>query len=275
MLLLMILSVYVPKPAFPILRLPFRMRIGIKYSLTGLSTEYMLLPGLPEEETSYRRRKVERYSLAVVHVVLFEERACGGACSSPIRHEHLSAFKKESIDMDSAEIDTCLQALDEELGHRPVRKPVRLTVVGGVYMLYFLRNRASTKDVNVVPLDFPDTTQPNKETRAFRAAVNAVAKKYQLRRDWLNDVVAAFIPPPGPLTLWRAYTHLYVYVPQADFMLVLKLLAGRKRDADDIAALCRCLDIHTREHAQALVDRYADRQWQRECMLEVTLDAIF
>lgn len=177
--------------------------------------------------------------------------------------------------MDSAQIDTCLHALDEELGHHAIRKPVRLMVVGGVYMLFFLRNRASTKDVNVVPLDFPDTTHPNKETKAFRSAVNAVAKKYQLRRNWMNDVVAAFIPPPGPLTLWRAYTHLHVYVPQADYMLVLKLLAGRQRDMEDIAALGQCLGIQTREHIQALVDRYADRQWQRECMLKITLDALF
>jgi hypothetical protein len=91
----------------------------------------------------------------------------------------------------------------------------------------------------------------------------------------MNDVVAAFIPPPGPLTLWRAYTHLHIYVPQADFMLVLKLLTGRKRDADDIAALCQQLGIHTRVCAQAIVDRYADRKWQRECMLEVTLDTTF
>ncbi len=142
-------------------------------------------------------------------------------------------------------------------------------------MLFFLKNRASTKDVDVVPLDFPDTTNPNRETKAFRSAVNAVAKQYRLRRDWMNDVVAAFIPPLGSLTLWRTYTHLQVYVPQADCMLAPKLLSGRPRDEEDIAALCQQLNIHTREQAQALVDRYADWQWQQECMLEATLDALF
>jgi hypothetical protein len=89
----------------------------------------------------------------------------------------------------------------------------------------------------------------------------------------MNDVVAAFTPPLGSLTLWRTYTHLQVYVPQADCILALKLLSGRPRDEEDIAALCQQLNISTR--AQALVDRYADRQWQQECMLEATLDALF
>ena len=33
--------------------------------------------------------------------------------------------------MDSSEIDTYLRALDEELEKRPIRKPVRIVVVGG------------------------------------------------------------------------------------------------------------------------------------------------
>ena len=35
------------------------------------------------------------------------------------------------------------------------------------------------------------------------------------------------------------------------------------------------LAIQTREQAQALVDRYAERGWQQECMLQATLDALF
>ena len=50
---------------------------------------------------------------------------------------------------------------------------------------------------------------------------------------------------------------------------------ARARDAEDITALRAQLAIHTREQAQALVDRYADRPWQEECMLQATLDALF
>lgn len=177
--------------------------------------------------------------------------------------------------MESEEVDTYLHALDEELERRKLNKPVRLAVVGGIYMMFFLKNRSSTKDVDIIPLDFPDTTEPTRETRAFRSAVNAVARRFQIRRDWMNDVVAAFTQELGALHLWREYPNLQIYVPNAECILVLKLLAGREKDEDDILALCEMLDIQTREQAQELVDRYADRSWQEECVLEKTLGDLF
>lgn len=177
--------------------------------------------------------------------------------------------------MESEEVDAYFQALDEELEKRKIHKPVRLAVVGGVYMMFFLKNRASTKDIDVIPLDFPDTTEPSQQTKVFRSAVNAVAKRYQIRRDWMNDVVAAFIQELGALNLWRSYSNLQIFVPNAECILVLKLLAGREKDEDDILALCELLDIQTREQAQDLVDRYADKNWQKECVVEKTLDDLF
>jgi hypothetical protein len=91
----------------------------------------------------------------------------------------------------------------------------------------------------------------------------------------MNDVVAAFIPDLGPLSLWREYPHLHIYVPSAEYILALKLLAGREKDEDDILTLCETLHISSREQAQSLVDRYANSQWQNECSLQVTLDALF
>jgi predicted nucleotidyltransferase len=177
--------------------------------------------------------------------------------------------------MEGDEIERYFQALDEELAERTLKKPVRLVVLGGVYMMFFLKNRSSTKDVDIVPLDFPDTMKPNQDTKVFRSAVNAVAKKFQLKRDWMNDVVAAFIPDLGPVSLWREYTNLHIYVPTAEYILALKLLAGREKDEDDIMSLCSMLHIETREQAQALVDRYAEPSWQNECTIQVTLDALF
>jgi hypothetical protein len=177
--------------------------------------------------------------------------------------------------MESQEVEHYLQELSDELELRKIKKPVRLVVVGGVYMMLVTQTRASTKDVDIIPLDFPDTAQPNQATKIFRSAVNAVAKKYHMRRDWMNDVVASFVPDLGAVTLWRAYGNLQIYVPQAEYILALKLLAGREKDEDDIVALCERLCIETREQAQELVDRFANQQWQQECMLQQTLDAIF
>jgi hypothetical protein len=177
--------------------------------------------------------------------------------------------------MTEQEIEYYLQALNEELAHRAIEKPVRLAIVGGVYMVALVGNRASTKDIDIIPLSFPDTMNQDKQTRVFRSAANAVAKSYRIKRDWINDVVAAFAPDPGPLTLWRNYSHLLVYAPSAEYILALKLLSGRDRDEEDILALCKKLHIQTCEQAQTLVDRYASPQWQKECNLQATLDALF
>lgn len=179
--------------------------------------------------------------------------------------------------MQRQEIEQYLQELNEELAGRAIAKPVRIVVVGGVYMLTFVQNRTSTKDVDIIPLSFPDSMTPNKHTRAFRSAANAVAKKHQIRRDWMNDVVASFVPEPDmkQLRLWHEYSNLHIYVPSADYILALKLLAGRERDEDDIVALCTLLQVGTREQAQVLVDRFASKEWQRECCLDATLDMLF
>lgn len=49
---------------------------------------------------------------------------------------------------------------------------------------------------------------------------------------------------------------LEVYIPPGEYILALKLLAGRPKDRDDINALCQQIKIQTREQAQQLVDRY-------------------
>lgn len=179
--------------------------------------------------------------------------------------------------MESQEIETYLQALNAELARRAINKPVRLVVVGGVYMMSMMHNRTYTQDVDVIPLGFPDTMNANKETKAFRSAVHAVAKTYGMKRDWMNDVVASFIPSEdvGPVTVWREYEHLHILFPEPAYILALKLLAGRKKDEEDIQVLSEQLHIETIEQAQVLVDRYATRKWQQECMLGETLDNLF
>jgi hypothetical protein len=177
--------------------------------------------------------------------------------------------------LSTQEIDLYFQTLNEELEKYPIAKPVRLVVVGGAFMISFIKNRTATKDVDIIPLSFPDTMKQDQTTKAFRSASNAVAKKHGIRRDWINDVVAAFAPEVGPVTLWHDYANLQVYVPAPEYILVLKLLAGRDRDEDDIQALCTLLNVQSRERAQELVDRYTSPQWQLECNLNATLDALF
>lgn len=89
--------------------------------------------------------------------------------------------------------------------------------------------------------------------------------------DFLRD---ASIVPEG--TLWRTYWPLEVYIPPDDYILALKLLAGRTKDQEDIQALCQQLHIRTRQQAQQIVDRYIpDKQVQQLNELDEQLDALF
>jgi hypothetical protein len=69
---------------------------------------------------------------------------------------------------------------------------------------------------------------------------------------------------------------LEVYIPPNDYILALKLLANRRKDQNDILALCQQLCIQTREQAQQVVDCYVpDREVQQLSNLKKTLSILF
>ncbi|HEY6408793.1 MAG TPA: hypothetical protein VIY29_15135, partial [Ktedonobacteraceae bacterium] len=77
-------------------------------------------------------------------------------------------------------------------------------------------------------------------------------------------------------TLWRRYGMIEAYIPPGEYILALKLLAGRQKDWDDIYALCQQLKIRTRKQAQQLVDRYIpNKQVQQINDLDDTLNFFF
>src|SRR5690349_1698760 len=85
------------------------------------------------------------------------------------------------------DIEQLLQELGSELVER-FDSPVQILLIGGAYMLLTLHNRETTQDVDIYPLNIPDSTQPDKQTKRFLAAVRVVAKRYGIPRSWLNDV---------------------------------------------------------------------------------------
>lgn len=176
------------------------------------------------------------------------------------------------------DIESALAALGQELQHLGVHKPIHLLLVGGAYMLTQIGNRLSTNDVDVLLKDVEfSTTSPLSQT--FHAAVRAVARQQGLPNTWLNDLIGDFLRDTGTApegTLWRSYGMLAVYVPPSEYILALKLFAGRPKDREDIASLCQVLQIRTRTQAQQLVDRYIpNKQIQQFNHLDETLDEWF
>ncbi|TME07361.1 MAG: hypothetical protein E6I80_11750 [Chloroflexi bacterium] len=63
---------------------------------------------------------------------------------------------------------------------------------------------------------------------------------------------------------------------ETEYILALKLLAGRPKDRGDIQLLCRQLQVGTRIQAQQMVDRYIpDKQVQQLNHLDMTLSTLF
>ena len=180
--------------------------------------------------------------------------------------------------MQAQEIEQHLAELGQELLAQGTKQPVRILLIGGAFMLTQIHNRANTNDIDVLLKDVDDSTTSTLY-RTFKNAVRAVASKQNIPGSWLNDVIGDFIRDIGNVpegTLWKTFYVLEVYIPPSDYILALKLLAGRQKDRNDIYALRQQLLIQTREQAQDLVDRYIpNKQVQQMNNLDVTLRTFF
>ena len=108
-----------------------------------------------------------------------------------------------------------------------------------------------------------------------QAFIDSIARKIAAKRgwpdDWINDGVRTFLSPsvdaPDGHELMGTYPTevrpgLRVYVPTAEYMLAMKLMAMRiddttaGKDKDDILSLMSILDIKTRNELIAAASAY-------------------
>ncbi len=180
--------------------------------------------------------------------------------------------------MQAHEIEHALALLGQELQDRGIQHPIRILIVGGAYMVTQLQNRPSTQDIDILFKDLPDP-MASPLYPILTSAVHAVASRVSLPDHWFNDIIGDALRINGVVpdgTLWHVYAMLEVYIPPAEYMLALKLFAGRDRDRDDILALCQQLGITTRQQAQDILDRFIpDRQTQQLNQVDDTLTDLF
>ncbi len=183
--------------------------------------------------------------------------------------------------MKAKEIENYLAQMGQELADSGITSPVHILLVGGAFMLTQMKVRRTTDDIDVVPLDEDKHDEATGAPLAVALwnAAHAVAAKHALPPLWFNTLIADFIRAAGTVpygTLWHRYGPLEVYLPPKEYMLVLKLLANRKKDRADIKALCKALGINTREQAQNLVNAYIpDQKTQTEFLIPTTLTILF
>lgn len=127
-------------------------------------------------------------------------------------------------------------------------------MLGGAVMVTQVKNRSSTRDVDIVV-----ATNDPLLYRTIKHAISLVAQEHSLPDEWLNDDVTVIIDqighPRKPI-VWRRFDNLTVYVPELEYILALKLFAGRAQDDRDIQALAKKLQLDKHDAAWQVVRSY-------------------
>jgi hypothetical protein len=159
-----------------------------------------------------------------------------------------------------------------------ISKPVRLLLIGGAYMMLLANAPRTTDDIDICWLE--EGEDFHKARLALRDAVQAIASKHTLSPNWFNYLTQMLIydkiiMPRGKL--WKRYGPLHVYAPPKEYILALKILAGRDQDLADCRLLLPQTRIRTRKQAQRVLDRYILPEAQQDEAETITssLDVLF
>lgn len=163
----------------------------------------------------------------------------------------------DTIDaMDAFEIETYLDALGQELANRRVEQPICIMIIGGAYMLLIEHAPRTTNDVDFFWLE-EEAFLHKREILSMCAL--AVTRKHNLDSRWFNYLSQIIMQNEVIVPncqLWKQLGPLHIYTPPKEYILALKIMAGRDKDLDDCAILLPQTTITTQEQAQQLLDCY-------------------
>jgi hypothetical protein len=144
--------------------------------------------------------------------------------------------------LDRAAITEALRRLGERLAYRGI--VADLYVFGGAAMALAYDLRRSTRDIDAL-------FEPH---GAVLAEAQAVALELGLPQWWLNEQASSYVAPGGDADAPVVFEHpgLRVHAASPQHLLAMKVLAGRRRDADDIRLLAERLGLTTAAEVQAV-----------------------
>ncbi len=147
--------------------------------------------------------------------------------------------------MTSEEIEKYLSEINDELAAKDVIGEI--CIYGGAAMCLAFKARPATKDVDAI-------FEP---VKTIRGAISRIAEKYNLNQDWLNFAVKMFVVEHEKKILFD-FSNLKVFVPTADYLLAMKVLALRAEsfDAYDVAFLIKDLNLRTLDEVFKIVEIY-------------------
>ena len=147
--------------------------------------------------------------------------------------------------MTAEEIEQYLREVGDELALQNVKGEICL--YGGAVMCLVFKARPATKDVDAIfePVKF------------IRNAITKIAERHGLRQDWLNFAVKMFVVEHEKKILFD-FPNLKVYIPTADYLLAMKVLAARAdtEDVSDIKFLSNELKLSDCMQIAEIVRKY-------------------
>jgi predicted nucleotidyltransferase len=147
--------------------------------------------------------------------------------------------------LDRRSIEEAFRRLGDRLARRGVVADVY--VFGGAAMALAYDARRATRDIDAV-------FQPH---GIVLEEAHAVAGELGLPGWWLNEQASIYVAPGGDPAAPRVFDHpgLRVSAASPEHLLAMKVLAARRRDAEDIGFLVKHLHL---SNAQEVLDLCAE-----------------
>lgn len=179
--------------------------------------------------------------------------------------------------MEARDIERYLADLGAALKNRGVKKPLRILLIGGAYMLLLEHAPRATEDIDIFWLD-EEAFERMREV--LSACMLEVARKHGLPPSWFNFLTQVILMhdiyiPDG--TLWKRFGPLHIYLPPREYILALKITAGRPKDLADCALLLPKTAIQTIGQAREVLNQYIlpEAQEEHSEQIEKSLDILF
>ena len=181
--------------------------------------------------------------------------------------------------MKAEDIENYLSQLGQELLKRGIQEPIHLLLIGGAYMLLLTNTARNTDDIDIFWLE-EEEEGLQRALRPLQEGVIAVAEANQIDPNWLNYMTQLLmydlvIVPDG--NLWKTFGPLHIYAPPREYILALKIFAGRDKDIEDCRILLQQVKVGSRQQAQILLDRYVlpDARQNNTETIARSLDMLF
>ncbi len=144
--------------------------------------------------------------------------------------------------LDRKSIEEAFPRLGDRLARRGVVADVY--IFGGAAMALAYDSRRATRDIDAV-------FQPH---GVVLEEARAVADELGLPAWWLNEQASVYVAPGGDAAAPRVFDHpgLRVSAASPEHLLAMKVLAARRRDAEDIRFLVKHLHLNSVQDVLAL-----------------------